>query len=100
MHRNADSAFDPRLDQILRRLIGWGVLAVLLLPAARGTSAWFGWMPLWLVAMPLASWWALHRFRVPRLATERARISSSRRRRRGAQARRRPVAPPALARAA
>jgi hypothetical protein len=99
MHRQPDSDFDPRLDRILRRLIGWGVLAVLLLPAARGTSAWLGWMPLWLVAMPLASWWALHRFRLPRAtaATVHARAP---RRRRGAQARRRPLTRPVLARAA
>lgn len=100
MHRHADLAFDPRLDQILRRLIGWGALAVLLLPAARGTSAWLGWMPLWLVAMPLASWWALHRFRLPRLARERARASAPRRRRHGGQARRRSATQPAFARAA
>jgi hypothetical protein len=100
MHRTADPAFDPRLDQILRRLIGWGVLAVLLLPAARGTTAWLGWMPLWLVGMPLASWWALHRFRLPRFAAEDARTHAPRRHRRGAQARRRPVARPVLARAA
>ena len=100
MHRHADSAFDPDLDQVLRRLIGWGMLAVLLLPAARGTSAWFGWMPMWLVAMPLASWWALHRFRLPRVAPDEMRARATRPRRRGAQARRRPVARPAFARAA
>ena len=100
MHRHADLAFDPRLDRILRRLIGWGVLAVLLLPAARGTSAWLGWMPLWLVAMPIASWWALHRFHLPLRMTERARTSTPHRRRRGAQARRRPITQPMLARAA
>jgi len=100
MHRQPDTAFDPRLDQILRRLIGWGVLAVLLLPAARGSSAWFGWMPLWLVAMPLASWWALHRFRLPRATATATAHARAPRRRRGAQARRRPVARPGLARAA
>jgi hypothetical protein len=100
MHRHADLAFDPRLDILLRRLIGWGVLAVLLLPAARGTSAWLGWMPLWLVAMPLASWWALHRFRLPQLKKEKLRTNTPHRRRRGVQARRRPVAHPVLARAA
>jgi hypothetical protein len=104
MHRhasqqNADPAVDPRLDVLLRRLIGWGVLAVLLLPAARGTSAWLGWMPLWLVAMPLASWWALHRFRLPRAQAAPA-YARAPRRRRGAQARRRPSARPAFARAA
>jgi hypothetical protein len=96
MHRHADSAFDPRLDQILRRLIAWGVLAVLLLPAARGTSAWLGWMPLWLVAMPLASWWALHRFRLPGRIRDEAKTPAPRRRRRGMQARRRPDARPVV----
>lgn len=100
MHRTDDPAFDPRLDQILRRLIGWGLLAVLLLPAARGTSAWLGWMPLWLVAMPLASWWALHRFRLPGRVGSNAKTIAPRRRRRGTQARRRPLARPVLARAA
>lgn len=100
MHRHSDSTVDPRLDRILRRLIGWGVLAVLLLPAARGSTAWFGWMPLWLVAMPLASWWALHRFRLPRATASATAHARAPRRRRGAQARRRPVGRPALARAA
>jgi hypothetical protein len=56
-------------------------------------------MPLWLVAMPLASWWALHRFRLPRATAATVHVRAPRRRR-GAQARRRPVARPALARAA
>ncbi|NUS39951.1 MAG: hypothetical protein HOQ02_13135 [Lysobacter sp.] len=102
MHRHADrsidSRIDPRLDRILRRLVGWGVLAVLLLPAARGTTAWLGWMPLWLVAMPLSAWWALHRFALPERAA--ATRATGTRRRRGAQARPRPGARPVLARAA
>ena len=100
MHRHAEPVFDSRLDLVLRRLVGWGVFAVVLLPAARGTSAWFGWMPLWLVAMPLASWWALHRFRLPCTAVTHARSGAPRRRRRGAQAHRRPPARTGLARAA
>lgn len=107
MHRYPDhrteSRVDPALDRLLRRLIGWGVLAVLLLPVARGYSAWFGWMPLWLVAMPLASWWALHHFRLPRLRPRFESIAATRRRRRGgAQARRRrvPAAGTGVARAA
>ena len=59
-------AIDPRLDRGLRRLVLIGLTAVLLLPAARGYSGWLGWMPLWLLGMPLAGWWALHRFRLPR----------------------------------
>ncbi|MDR1075703.1 MAG: hypothetical protein LBL59_05235 [Xanthomonadaceae bacterium] len=39
-----------------------GMLLVLLVPSARGHSLWFGWLPLWLVGMPLAAWWALRGF--------------------------------------
>lgn len=99
MHRQAERHVDPVLDRLLRRLVGWGLLAVVLLPAARGSTAWLGWMPLWLVAMPLSAWWALHRFALPRTVTPSQRVTS-RRRRRGAQARRRPVTREALARAA
>jgi hypothetical protein len=56
---------DPRLDEALRCAIAIGALLVLLLPAARGAHATLGWLPLWLIAMPLTAWWALHRFRLP-----------------------------------
>ncbi len=63
------------LDTCLRHLVILGTLAVLLVPAARGSSALFGWHPLWLVGMPLAAWWSLRRFplpaRVPRLPRRR-----------------------------
>lgn len=36
-----------------------GVIAVLSLPAARADSTTLGWMPLWLLGMPLASLCAL-----------------------------------------
>jgi hypothetical protein len=66
-----------------------GALLVAAWPAARGHSAWLGWLPLWLLAMPLSAWWALHRFRLPRRDPD-AIASASRRRRGGrAQARRR-----------
>lgn len=91
------AAPDPRLERALRRLVLFGILAVALLPAARGHSAWIGSLPLWLVAMPLSSWWALHRFRVPR---PRGTAGARRHHRRGvAQARRQP-APRAQARLA
>jgi len=83
-----DAPPDPRLERGLRRLVLWGALAVALLPAARGHSTWIGSLPLWLVAMPLSSWWALHRFRLPHPRTTAA---TRRRHRRGvAQARRQP----------
>ena len=71
------------LDAALRQAVILGTLAVLLIPAARGSSAWFGWLPLWLVGMPLAAWWSLRGFPLP--AATSLRLP----RRRRAQARRR-----------
>lgn len=79
---------DPGLEVLLRHAVAIGTALVLLLPAARGFSPTFGWMPLWLVAMPLAAWWALHRFRLPARESEDAAAVRTRRRS-GAQARRR-----------
>src|SRR5688500_16950059 len=55
----------PQLDHALRSLLLAGLALVLLLPVARASTAWLGWMPLWLVGMPAVAWWALHRFRLP-----------------------------------
>lgn len=57
-----------RLEARLRQLVVLGITAVLLIPAARGSTALFGWLPLWLIGMPLAAWWGLHRFRHPQIA--------------------------------
>ena len=46
---------DPRLVLILRRTAIIGAGLVLAVPAARGYNPWLGAMPLWLLAMPLAS---------------------------------------------
>jgi len=81
-------AIDLRLDSALRQIALIGLVAVLAIPAARGTSAWLGWMPLYLLAMPLTAWWALHRFRLPRLRVSAAQRRGPRRRV-PAQARRR-----------
>ena len=84
------------LDAILRHAVILGTLAVLLIPAARGSNAWFGWLPLWLVGMPLSAWWSLRGFPVPALALrlpQRRRVQAARRGRR-------PHARPALARRA
>ena len=73
------------LDALLRQLVILGALAVLLVPAARGSSPWLGWLPLWLVGMPLAAWWSLRGFPVPALAVRmprRRRPQASRRTRR------------------
>lgn len=95
MQSPREHSIDPRLDHVLRRLVAWGALAVLLLPAARGHSAWFGWMPLWLLGMPLSAWWALHRFALPRRARPQAVPLRRRRRSSGTQARRFTAAAPA-----
>jgi hypothetical protein len=92
-------AVDARLEHAMRRLVLVGVALVVALPAARGYNPWFGAMPLWLLAMPLVAWWALHRFRLPRVRS--AVPVAPRRRRHVAQARRRPSPyPPARLRRA
>ena len=63
---HANPACDRRLDLAMRRIVLIGAALVLAVPAARGDSFWLGALPLWLLGMPLASWWALHRFRLPR----------------------------------
>ena len=83
---------DPRLAAALRQVLLAGIALVLVVPAARGQSHWLGALPLWLVAMPAASLWALHRFPLPRLRTRAADpvgSAGARPRRRGPQARRR-----------
>lgn len=72
---------DPRPERILRTAVILGALTVLLLPAARGSSDWFGFLPLWLLGMPLAAWWSVSGFPLPRVAAALPR-------RRRAQARR------------
>ena len=83
------------LDALLRQAVTLGTLAVLLIPAARGSSEWFGWLPLWLVGMPLAAWLGWHGLRrldqgsMPASAVAGARV---RRRAVPVQARRRRAA--------
>ncbi|HDS1533551.1 TPA: hypothetical protein QEK88_003450 [Stenotrophomonas maltophilia] len=74
---------DPRLLRSVRQVALAGLALVLVWPAARGSSGWLGWLPMWLVGMPLVAWWALLRFPVPRLSWLRLA------RRTGGQARRR-----------
>jgi hypothetical protein len=62
----AEPAVDATLEGLLRGAVALGIFAVLLLPAGRGHSDAIGWLPLWLLAMPLTAWWALHRFALPR----------------------------------
>lgn len=76
---------DPRVLRCVRQTALAGLALVLVWPAARGHSDWIGWLPLWLVGMPLMAWWSLHRFRLPISAL----LTRTSRRRRGPQARRR-----------
>lgn len=72
------------LDAVLRHAVILGTLAVLLIPAARGSSEWLGWLPLWLVGMPLAAWWSLRGCPLPRVAValpRRRRVQALRNRR-------------------
>ena len=74
-----------QLDAVLRHAVILGTLAILFIPAARGITQWLGWLPLWLVGMPLAAWWSLRGFPVPALAVRmprRRRPQASRRTRR------------------
>ena len=60
-----------QLDAVLRHAVILGTLAILFIPAARGSSEWFGWLPLWLVGMPLAAWWSLRGFPLPQMTMAR-----------------------------
>ncbi len=51
----------PWLHELLRGAACAGLALVLTVPAARGYHDVMGWMPLWLLGMPLVSLWALHR---------------------------------------
>ena len=60
-----------QLDAVLRHAVILGTLAILFIPAARGSTQWLGWLPLWLVGMPLAAWWSLRGFPLPQMAMAR-----------------------------
>ncbi|MFC0156154.1 hypothetical protein ACFFJ4_21975 [Xanthomonas dyei] len=81
---------DPRVLRPVRQIALAGLALVLVWPAARGYSEWIGWLPLWLVGMPMLAWWSLHRFALPTLTRPGARRALSRRR--GPQAQRRRAA--------
>jgi len=87
-HSRPESDIDPRIEAALRHAIAIGAMLVLLLPAARGMHATIGWLPLWLLGMPMMAWWALHRFALPVAAAGRPTIAPVRRP--APQARRRP----------
>ena len=49
-----------QLDAVLRHAVILGTLAILFIPAARGSTQWLGWLPLWLVGLPLSAWLGWH----------------------------------------
>jgi hypothetical protein len=57
---------NPGLPRLFGQLAAVGVVLVLAWPAARGHSLAFGWLPMWLVAMPAFAAWVLHGCPVPR----------------------------------
>ena len=65
----ATAMIRQELDACLRFCVMLGALAVVLLPAARGHSVFLGWLPLWLLVMPLVAWWSLRGWPLPKLAS-------------------------------
>lgn len=83
------------LEQALLGAAALAAIAMLSLPAARGVSETFGWLPFWMLALPLTAWAvarALRRRsnngRVLPMATVHP-IGAARRRAQGAQSLRR-----------
>lgn len=83
--RNEHERPDPRVLRCVRQIALAGLALAVVWPAARGYSQWIGWLPLWLIGMPMAAWWSLYRFRLPASFYRASRVRSTRR---GAQARR------------
>ncbi|MCC7248599.1 MAG: hypothetical protein IT473_08245 [Lysobacter sp.] len=52
------------LEQTLLGLAALAVVALLSFPAARGASETFGWLPFWLLALPLCAWATARALRV------------------------------------
>lgn len=72
-------------------LTGWislGLLALLMLPAARGFNEWIGWLPFWLLLAPASSLLMLHRSPIAQWLRARPARQTAQRRRQVAQARR------------
>jgi len=67
------------LLRAVRAWLGLGLLALALLPAARGYNAWIGWLPFWLAIAPLSMLGVAEH---ARLASAFSALLASRRRRR------------------
>ena len=53
-HRTKSSA--SLFEQLALGAAALGAIALLSFPAARGASEAFGWLPFWLLALPLCAW--------------------------------------------
>lgn len=60
IHTMSSDRLAPRLHVALCHCIAVGVTLLVLLPAARGTHELIGWLPLWLLGMPLSALAVLH----------------------------------------
>ncbi len=62
------------LEQSLLGIAVVGSIAMLSLPAARSIGETFGWMPFWLLALPLSAWLALRLSRLRRMRDVAAEV--------------------------
>lgn len=53
----------PLIEQCLLAAVALALVAMLSLPAVRGVSGTFGWLPFWLLALPLTAWAAARALR-------------------------------------
>lgn len=92
---NRDPQPRPALDRWLLQALVAGVSFAALLPFAQGHSAAFGWLPLWLVGLPLSAWLGWHGLRrLDQVSMPASAVAGARVRRRAVpvQARRRRAA--------
>ena len=92
---NASQPVPTELERFRQRaailLAGWislGLMALLMIPAARGFNEWVGWLPFWLLLAPFCSLLVLQRSRIARWLQARPARPALPRRRHAAQARR------------
>lgn len=63
MSQPRPSSSVPLVEQGLLGAVALGLLAMLSLPALRGVSDTFGWLPFWLLSLPLTAWVAARALR-------------------------------------
>lgn len=85
---HSHTSADPRLIASLILMIAVGASLLLALPGMRGYHPQIGWMPLWLLGMPLSALLALWGAHAPWTARVRLRQQAWRPRSRPVQARR------------